>query len=114
MVFECIVASSANEFSLHIGSEPEGAHVVCSSYWSRNSVLWIAYNLTSDLLEISSIMFDVGTNRELVIILGTKLVSDNGFCLLIVLDLELNRECINKILRRAIIIVSFDLHSPRV
>ena len=114
MFFECIVASSANVLSLHISSEPEGAYVVGSSHWSRNGVLWVAYNLASDLLEISSIVFDVGANGELVIILGIKPVSDNGFCLLIVLDFELNRECINKILRRAIIIVSLDLHSPRV
>ena len=114
MFFECIVASSANVLSLHISSEPEGAYVVGSSHWSRDGVLWVAYNLTTDLLEIGTVVLDVGTNGVLSIILSIKSVSDNGFCLLIVLDFKLNRECINKILRRAIIIVSLDLHSPRV
>ena len=95
-VFKCIITTSTNVFSLHIGSEPESANVGCMSEWSINGSFWWAHNLCTDLLEVNCVMLNVSTERVLSIILSTESVSDNNFFLWVVLKLELNRRNINK------------------
>ena len=81
MVLKCIVTTSTEVFSLHIGSEPESAHVGCMSEWSINSCVWCAHNLSADLLEVDCVVLNVSTNRVLPVVLSAESVSDNNFFL---------------------------------
>ena len=79
-ILKFVVASSSNELSLDVSSQPEGAIIV----------LWRADRLNTDLLEVHSVVLNVSTKRVLFLILSVQLVLDKYFLLLVVLNFELN------------------------